>query len=930
MALYPPIVASSMPAFDVQRGEVKIYFTLSNYNKNKISDIKNVHVSVRYQSSNVSALKGYEIAIKTIDEQTAIDQALNRYSITLRSSDLDNGFIANTVYKVQLRLSSQGYTKNSNQSVISYLTKNLDAFSEWSTVCIIKPILAPIFYISDFHTDQDDDANLIENEQAGFGNTFFYNLAEFVGIYKTDNRSPEVLKSWRVRLLEDSYTEEDILNINNYVLADSGEVLVNANNYILDNNSMVLECSLPYELTDLKNYKLYFEILTTNGYTDGILYLFQYQQQVVGALAGNLTVYTNEEQGYVKLDYVSSQHDMANIVIRRSDSTGNFLNWKDLKNFFVIDNHNFSYYDFTVQSGILYRYAIQKRDGRGRRGALKYDQTYYEKVGTLIQWQHPFLLEATGNGNLNGVKQLKLKYDFQISSYKTNISESKTDTIGSKYPFIRRNGNMYYRSFPITGTITQYMDEASLFTNEDEMFNGYYHHYQDYQGEQVNYSSKKYNYTYERKFRQKVEQFLYNSKPKLYKSTQEGNILIKLMQISLTPKNELGRLIYNFSATAYQIDEVSIENLDKYGLIQIGTYNPNIYNQVVTIGQTLGTLNQTIGQYEFQAGQDVIGTVLPVAANSIANKIHYNQSIYGTIVTDFKINWLRLTIDSDPYLIAETETEDGTVFVPLETSPSGNIETLLYQMQSTYGDQSVYLGHLFLINGRQIIISYPNNIYEIKDEQFSLNSHAGLIPAKKTIMTVDFRVVSRQEDDLSLLAKNIRIRRTNGQLYGTYSESDQIINQVRAKYAYTYYQNNAKIKRYLHGVNSILVDTQPRTVIKVSTTANNVVYTFIVNETGQLRFDPENTGVSVSSLRIIGRNVPLIDLRDRGAVSDINTIVDPLQKDYCIMNGQYYCYYNSNWRTAELNSMDNGASLIIHCPVDALIFYYAAIRSDYY
>jgi len=49
---------------------------------------------------------------------------------------------------------------------------------------------------------------------------------------------------------------------------------------------------------------------------------------------------------------------------------------------------------------------------------------------------------------------LKLKYDFQISSYKTNISESKTDTIGSKYPYIRRNGNMYYRSFPITGTIT--------------------------------------------------------------------------------------------------------------------------------------------------------------------------------------------------------------------------------------------------------------------------------------------------------------------------------------------------------------------------------------------------------------------------------------------------------------------------------------------
>jgi len=35
---------------------------------------------------------------------------------------------------------------------------------------------------------------------------------------------------------------------------------------------------------------------------------------------------------------------------------------------------------------------------------------------------------------------------------------------------------------------------------------------------------------------------------------QEGNIFIKLMEVNLTPKNELGRMIYTFSATAYEID----------------------------------------------------------------------------------------------------------------------------------------------------------------------------------------------------------------------------------------------------------------------------------------------------------------------------------------------------------------------------------------
>ena len=110
----------------------------------------------------------------------------------------------------------------------------------------------------------------------------------------------------------------------------------------------------------------------------------------------------------------------------------------------------------------MYRYLVQKVDTRGRRGTPVYDQTRgasslvtNEKgAGNLAEWNHSFLLESTGNGSILGTKQLKLKFDFQISNYKTNISESKTDTIGSKYPFIRRNGNMGYRSFSCSGTIS--------------------------------------------------------------------------------------------------------------------------------------------------------------------------------------------------------------------------------------------------------------------------------------------------------------------------------------------------------------------------------------------------------------------------------------------------------------------------------------------
>jgi hypothetical protein len=57
---------------------------------------------------------------------------------------------------------------------------------------------------------------------------------------------------------------------------------------------------------------------------------------------------------------------------------------------------------------------------------------------------------------------------------KINTLSSKTDTIGSKYPFVRKNGDVYYRSFPISGTITAYMDEDHLFTDNEKMYNNCY------------------------------------------------------------------------------------------------------------------------------------------------------------------------------------------------------------------------------------------------------------------------------------------------------------------------------------------------------------------------------------------------------------------------------------------------------------------------
>jgi len=148
------------------------------------------------------------------------------------------------------------------------------------------------------------------------------------------------------------------LNIDEYLLADSGIILNEADNYNRDDGSVVLACSLPYELTEDVNYKLLFEIETRNGYEDSLLYNFTCSKSNVNTLTGELKTYINEEEGYIKLNFSSNEVDMSNLVIRRTDSRSNFLKWEDLKFFEVYDNedYNFSYYDFTAESGLFYRY----------------------------------------------------------------------------------------------------------------------------------------------------------------------------------------------------------------------------------------------------------------------------------------------------------------------------------------------------------------------------------------------------------------------------------------------------------------------------------------------------------------------------------------------------------------------------------------------
>lgn len=157
---------------------------------------------------------------------------------------------------------------------------------------------------------------------------------------------------------------------------------------------------------------------------------------------------------------------------------------------------------------------------------------------------------------------MPIKFNPSVESISYNLPENSYTTLGSKFPYVVRAGKSNYRSFQISGTISAQMDEEHIFTNKYEILDNYRYEYKKFK-EKKNISNK-YDYIFERKFREKVLEFLTDGKVKLYKSTQEGNILVQLMNVTMTPNKELGRLIYDFSCNAVEVDENNIFNIDKY------------------------------------------------------------------------------------------------------------------------------------------------------------------------------------------------------------------------------------------------------------------------------------------------------------------------------------------------------------------------------
>ena len=242
------------------------------------------------------------------------------------------------------------------------------------------------------------------------------------------------------------------------------------------------------------------------------------------------------------------------VIIRRTDNKSNFTIWEDMMilNYDAAPMISEVWYDYTTEHGIWYKYAIQGVNTSGLRMPM-----IAFKSPVLMKLQHTYLV--------SGDRQLKLAFDPSISSIKQTISEVKMDATGSKYPYIKRNGYLNYTEFPIGGTISTQMDEDDTFTSREEVYGDNLSYYDEYNLE--NNITEYNDYIYEKFFREKVKEFLGSENAKLFRSPTEGNYLIRLMNINYSPNQTVGRNIWSFSANAYEVDDCTVENFEKYGVI---------------------------------------------------------------------------------------------------------------------------------------------------------------------------------------------------------------------------------------------------------------------------------------------------------------------------------------------------------------------------
>lgn len=785
ISIYPPTLQSTQPAFLATTPDYEIKYTLQKVTS--AETIKHIQIRVVEQRSNSSIVNTSKYPDNIIYKNVDLTKEASPYGIKILTSDLRKPWSPGVCYKIQLRFGSTSFP--SDLSAFAAWKKeqiNNQTFSEWSTVMVIKAIAQPEVYIENAGTLRTD---VIASKQTEASLTPL-----FVGDY-IDNASEEPLEKYKFDLYDE--VGKTLIESSDWIQAVSGK-----------------NCSYRFKtmLTNNESYRVYFSIVTRNGYETRTYYDFQAIKVYLESLT-DVSIRVDDadvfcrENGCMRI-YLTAKNPLTGCyVLTRTSEESNYQVYEDLK-YFNYFEEEFSdtllYIDYIIESGIKYKYAFQYQNSQGLRSA-PLQEDGMTVPSRSVDFEYSYIYR-------DGV-QLRLKFNQKLSSFKHTTLASKQDTLGDQFPHLSKNGYAYYAEFPISGLISFQMDEdQTFFTLKTD---GYYYNNElvipadkfsvstATRGDEsvpsylpIDSSITDNNIFVERKFREKAEQFLNDFTYKLYKSPTEGNIVIGLINLSMTPNASLGRMIFEFSATAYEVLENTIDGLNEVGIIDVGTFNNEVSTEIQTsFGQIDGIY---LGCPE---GNDIYNLIKQ------QEEIAVGDGRYKLSLVNVNSFWIERypTIDFDGkiYELEAQKAEEDTKEIEAELVRW----RALKEAASNAPSSAVRLS----VNGSDVIVA-PNRLYSVREGVNSLS----MTSVKYPIIVNYVCSLTRERNDAVGEVGSIDTSRIWGQVSGIFSGTDKVLKNYKYYYGpgetpYRIYSDSAEKTDKL---GRILVDNTNYNVYK--------------------------------------------------------------------------------------------------------------------
>lgn len=764
IGIYPPTLKSTQSAFIADTQIYPIYFTLQSVTSK--DDIGNVQIRVVRQSNNKSIVNTELYPDGVIYKPASkIDIASStQYFIQIeRDTDLSEKWEEGVLYKIQMRFGTSAlYNSLSEFATWKKTQVSNETFSEWSTVMLIKAIAKPDVSLKNTENTKQDVTSTTKLEST--------QTPLFTGSYSISDNSKETVDKYKFDLYKGK--EEDIANLietTGWLQHDGGR----------DQDGVSYDSHrFKNILTNGETYSVIYSISTINGYeTSAQIYTFQvtktYLQDLedVEIVVDSTSEYCREN-GCIRIYCSSGGNAMTgNYVITRTDERSNYGVWEDIS-YLAYFNHKMSdeliFTDFTIESGIRYKYAFQLENAKSLRSSPVYP-TPNAAHSIDFEWTYLYC---------NGI-QLKLSLSTKLSSFKHTTLRSKQDTLSSQYPYLVQNGKAYYAEFPISAMISYQMDEdQTFFTVQSD---GLYYdgelvipkdkfgliettrNYDESVSYKIDSSQASDNVFIERVFREKAESFLNNFEAKLYRSPTEGNIIVNLMNISLAPDEGLSRMIATFSATAYEVAENTIENLNEYGIISIGEYQSLASEEVTkSFGQISGIYGSNIDVYDLIRQQEEVSV-----GGGYKMQLKQVSSIWVELYPDVDLTAYKL---EQKALISEAEG-NGEDYSEYQTKweEYDNLEKAMSNMYTTT---------ILSVNGAKVMV-LPNKVYSLEHDISLLTVTTAVYP-----VIINYICDLVQVEDTSVgVVTSIDTSKIWGQISGIFTGTHKNLSAYNWDYA---------------------------------------------------------------------------------------------------------------------------------------------------